>query len=317
MALRTCVLLGVAGTLALTLVTACGGGSPSSGSVAGGPVVHALVPRTDDTTGAFKPAPTDPASSSSSGLPADVPSGTSSGGALTAQAFPGVPSVGALFFDGGAVATLHYCTASVVHSAGGDLIVTAAHCVYGSMFGGYQNHILFVPGYHDGIAPYGTWFATSAVVDKRWVASSDPDVDVAFLTVREVGASSAASAGIGGSTSSTSSAGDGPTLESLTGADRFHSDPSYTDTVDVIAYPFGAEQPVSCANHTTQRSATQLRFDCGGFPDGSSGAPFLTADGALAGVVGGYQQGGDTPETSYSSYFGADIDALYGAAAHV
>src|SRR5271166_5210013 len=38
------------------------------------------------------------------------------------------PRVGAIFFDGG---TLHSCTGSVVHSTGGDLVLTAAHCLSG------------------------------------------------------------------------------------------------------------------------------------------------------------------------------------------
>jgi len=47
-----------------------------------------------------------------------------------------VPAVGPLFFPSvaGLLPTLgapHSCTGSVVHSARGDLVITAAHCVYG------------------------------------------------------------------------------------------------------------------------------------------------------------------------------------------
>jgi hypothetical protein len=31
-------------------------------------------------------------------------------------------------------------------------------------------------------------------------------------------------------------------------------------------------------------------------------------------VIGGYQQGGDTPSGSYSSYFGSGIESLYSEA---
>jgi hypothetical protein len=44
--------------------------------------------------------------------------------------------------------------------------------------------MLFVPGYIDGDAPFGTWTVTGAVVDPRWAADGDPDLDVAFLTVQ-------------------------------------------------------------------------------------------------------------------------------------
>jgi V8-like Glu-specific endopeptidase len=272
----------------LTAAAGCGGGGSPSPRTAepSAPVVHTLAYRTDDAA-VFKAAP--------ALAPGAPPTGTSSGGVLTAQGFAGVPEVGALFIDAGDSIGIHYCTASVVSSAGGDMIVTAAHCVYGNGFGGFQNHLLFVPGFHDDSAPYGAWVATSAVVDRRWIDAADEDADVAFLTVRRVGSGSG-------------------TLESVTGGHKLRTDPEKTERVDVVAYPLGAEQPVSCSAPMTAYVATQLRFDCGGLPDGSSGAPFLAGDGAVVGVVGGYQQGGLTPEISYSSYFGADVARLYQAA---
>src|SRR5215469_8025411 len=41
----------------------------------------------------------------------------------------------------------HFCTASVVDSPTGNLIVTAAHCMQGQRLG----DIVFVPGYSDGM----------------------------------------------------------------------------------------------------------------------------------------------------------------------
>jgi hypothetical protein len=63
--------------------------------------------------------------------------------------------------------------------------------------------------------------------------------------------------------------------------------------------------------------AGQLEFDCGGYTDGTSGGPFLsevnqsTRQGTVIGVIGGYQQGGDTPQISYSPVLGANAAALY------
>jgi hypothetical protein len=34
----------------------------------------------------------------------------------------------------------------------------------------------------------------------------------------------------------------------------------------------------------------------------------------VVGVIGGYEQGGDTPQVSYSSAFGANVAELYKAA---
>ena len=63
--------------------------------------------------------------------------------------------------------------------------------------------------------------------------------------------------------------------------------------------------------------AGQLEFDCGGYTDGTSGGPFLTSvdpltgQGSVIGVIGGYEQGGDVPQISYSAMFGANVAALY------
>jgi hypothetical protein len=61
----------------------------------------------------------------------------------------------------------------------------------------------------------------------------------------------------------------------------------------------------------------QLEFDCDGYTDGTSGGPFLsdvdpaTGQGLVIGVIGGYQQGGDVPQVSYSAVLGANAAALY------
>jgi hypothetical protein len=61
----------------------------------------------------------------------------------------------------------------------------------------------------------------------------------------------------------------------------------------------------------------QLEFDCGGYPNGTSGGPFLsqvdpsTGQGQVIGVIGGYEQGGNTPEVSYSAVLGSNAAALY------
>ena len=61
----------------------------------------------------------------------------------------------------------------------------------------------------------------------------------------------------------------------------------------------------------------QLEFDCDGYSDGTSGGPFLsevdqaTGQGLVIGVIGGYQQGGDTPDVSYSPVLGTNAAALY------
>jgi len=36
-----------------------------------------------------------------------------------------------------------------------------------------------------------------------------------------------------------------------------------------------------------------------------------TRSGTIVGVIGGYQEGGDTPSVSYSAYLGSAIQQLY------
>jgi V8-like Glu-specific endopeptidase len=191
----------------------------------------------------------------------------------------------------------HFCSASVVHSPAGNLVITAGHCVYSD---GPKQNIAFAPGYHDGKTPYGTWNVTKVVVSDAWQSSNDQDQDVAFLQVAQSGA--------------------GASLESVTGADQIAFNRGFGMPVTVPAYPQGSDTPITCQAPAVKYSATQTEWDCRGYPDGTSGAPFLTdvdasgVKGTVVGVIGGYQQGGDTPDVSYSCYFGSAIQALYQAA---
>jgi V8-like Glu-specific endopeptidase len=225
-----------------------------------------------------------------------IPDGTTVNGKTKAVPFDGVSKVGAVYFSVGGVVSAHYCTGSVVHSASGDLIATAAHCVYNKLFGGWQNHIAFVPGYHDDVAPYGVWLATTAYLNQGWVVKQDPDYDIAFLKVRPAG-------------------GGTQTLESLTGADTFTTWPGYQNDVTVAAYPLTATRPVGCSGTTKKYSGTQIELDCGGLPNGASGSPFIASGNRLVGVLGGYEEGGNTPDTSYSIYFSNAIAEIYRATA--
>jgi V8-like Glu-specific endopeptidase len=209
----------------------------------------------------------------------------------TGQAFEGVAAVGALFTVSAGRPDKHFCTASVVHSARGDLAVTAAHCVTPD-----PGQIVFVPGYANGKEPYGVWPVSAIYTNQAWQSSQDPDDDVAFL--RLSGAS-------------------GVPIENVTGAERLGTGWPRPALVQVIGYPDDADQPVSCANWTKSLGPTQLEFDCDGYTDGTSGGPFLAGAsarngrGTIVGVLGGYEQGGDTSAVSYAMAFGATTATLY------
>ena len=209
----------------------------------------------------------------------------------TAQAFGGAPAVGALFPMSAGELGDHFCTASVVHSAHGDLAVAAAHCVTG-----IDGQIVFVPGYANGKEPYGVWSVTAIYTDQAWQSAQDPDDDVAFLRLSDA---------------------HGVPIEDVTGAERLSTTAKEPALVQVIGYPDDTDQPVSCTNWSKVFSPTQLEFDCAGYTVGTSGGPFLTnvsavsGQGTVIGVIGGYEQGGDTPEVSYAATFGTAVAALY------
>ncbi len=204
------------------------------------------------------------------------------------------PRVGALFDH--SPSGNHFCTASVVDSPGHDLLITAAHCINGGKGGGYNQDVVFIPGYHDGAAPSGVWTPSKLIVDPRWAASSDPDFDVGFVVLQPSG---------------------GKNIEDVLGANQIEFNAGFANLVRVTGYPSSTDAPVTCRNQTSEQSASQLRFACGGFFGGTSGSPWVTdfdprtRTGHIVGVIGGYQSGGDTDSISYSVYLNGGIRGLY------
>jgi V8-like Glu-specific endopeptidase len=209
------------------------------------------------------------------------------------QAFAGTPAVGALFTTSAGKLGQHFCTASVVHSPGGDLAITAAHCMSST-----SGTVAFVPGYENGATPYGVWTVTKVYVDQAWSSGSNPADDFAFLRVSEPGSS--------------------VPVEDVTGAEQLATGlPAARQMVEALGYPNSSSQPVTCRNWLREPMTDQLEFDCGAYTEGTSGGPFLsevnqaTGQGLVIGVIGGYEEGGFSPEVSYSAVLGANAAALY------
>ncbi len=214
-------------------------------------------------------------------------------GTPTAHHFGGSPPVGALFPPG---LSVHVCTASVVDSRSGDLLLTAAHCIVGTGKG-----YVFAPGYHDGIEPYGTWTVTAAYGAPAWISRQAPAADYAFLVVaphlRD---------------------GHPEPIEDATGAYRIGAAPRPGTRVTVPAYVIGShDDPITCTAPTYDHSDTPA-FNCNLYADGTSGAPWLERAGhgwEVVGVIGGLHQGGCYPWTSYTAPFGAATQRLAARAA--
>ncbi|MBV2153174.1 serine protease [Kitasatospora sp. SUK 42] len=100
-------------------------------------------------------------------------------------------TVGRLFFtDHGEDES---CTATVVNSANRSTVVTAGHCVNSPDLLGENDELLsnemFVPGYRDGLAPYGRFVARAGVADATWLLNDEQNAlkydayDQAFLVL--------------------------------------------------------------------------------------------------------------------------------------
>jgi V8-like Glu-specific endopeptidase len=208
--------------------------------------------------------------------------------------YPPNSTVGALFSLGeSGQLGIHFCTASVVDSPAGDLVVTAAHCMKGRT----PDEIAFVPDYSRGQEPFGVWTVSRIIVDASWTTSADPDDDFAFLIVHQKDAHGS--------------------VQQLTGGETVGIDVAAGRTVMVAGYPDGQDAPISCQGTALEYSSTQYQFDCDGFTDGTSGSPLLADVGPLGGsetvigVIGGYEQGGYTPSVSYAAKFSANLSDLY------
>ncbi|MFG2987888.1 serine protease [Streptomyces sp. NPDC048257] len=246
-------------------------------------------------------------------LPAPAPAAVPRLPALTAgigQNFDGVPVAGRMFLVKGGGA--YFCTASVVSSPGRNLVLSAAHCLLGSD----TQQVAFVPKYTKAKPqPYGMFpvLRDAGGHSKIWIdpryrsqgADRAAALDVAFAQVGPDARGFPVEAVVGGN-------------RLVTGAGYAHA------RVTLIGYPSSAARPRLCVNRTTKFTSADaripgsfLRIDCTGYPGGTSGGPFLTrydartGTGDVVGVIGGWKTGGDKTDTSYSSYFGADIRKLY------
>ncbi|MCQ4079065.1 trypsin-like peptidase domain-containing protein [Streptomyces sp. RB6PN25] len=170
-------------------------------------------------------------------------------------------------------------------SPGKDLIVTAAHCLE-------STSDVFVPGYHDGVAPYGVWHLERVIVPAQWSQDSDQDYDVAFAVVTPL---------------------NGRDIQSVTGGYALGIDQGTAAPVTITGYPETSEEPITCTNSISAFSSTQLEIACTGFTGGTSGSPWLVggSPGTIIGVIGGYEEGGDTPDISYSVVFGPSVQTFY------
>jgi len=83
--------------------------------------------------------------------------------------------IGKLFMNTGT------CSASVISSKNGGVIVTAGHCVYSRSTKKFITSATFIPAYRDGAAPYGQFPAVNVKTLQGWVTTGQRRYDVAVL----------------------------------------------------------------------------------------------------------------------------------------
>jgi hypothetical protein len=187
-----------------------------------------------------------------------------------------------------------FCTASIVNSPRGNLIITAAHCLGRRL----ASTLMFAPYYHDERAPFGEWHVTGQVFPPGWFPYGNVNQDFAFLTVR----------------------GD---VQARAGAESLGFSLPAPASVRVEAYSLAGRLTI-CDRRPGVIAAAgqqQLSFACPGYANASSGGPFLTdiskkGLGTIVGIIGGYQRGGSSPSMSYSSPFGTVLHQLYSSMTH-
>lgn len=213
------------------------------------------------------------------------------------------------------------CSASVVHSPSGMVVLTAAHCLFGvghpdAVDNGLFTDIVFVPAYHDHIDdsvrgmttvyPFGRWKVVDKSIDPHWTVSTQPqrDYDHAFLTVEPEPGTGAPM---------------DKTLESLTGGNGMSLGAMPSESVQAMGYPVDMEHPIY--TYSTYR---QWGFSAQ-FPDamrvvdkdltgGASGGPwsvFLAGYGDYGNIVAVTSAGDKTTGTAYGAKITAKTRDLY------
>ncbi|KNB51226.1 hypothetical protein AC230_17875 [Streptomyces caatingaensis] len=177
----------------------------------------------------------------------------------------------------------HKCSASVVQSAGKNLILTAGHCKT-------TDKTAFVPKYDSsrtrltpqpyGVWPVADWFTYETYIhnDRR----AESDLDFAFARVKPV---------------------KGKNVQDVVGGNTLARTKSFYNNVTIVGYPAighnKSDMAVRCSTRTKPLPGyNQLAIDCAGMWGGVSGGPWFSSldgkkgTGEIIGNVGGWNGGG-------------------------
>jgi V8-like Glu-specific endopeptidase len=189
------------------------------------------------------------------------------------------------------------CSGNAVTSANKSTVLTAGHCV--KLEGAWHTNWVFVPGYHDGQAPYGRWSATKTLSTPQWTASEDINYDIGAAVVAPL---------------------DGKLLTDVVGGQGLAFNTGYNRAMYAFGFPAAApydgEKFVYCSGNTNRDFL--LSNDHGmtcNQTGGASGGPWFTQFDEATGT--GLQSSVNSfkynflPNRMYGPYFGTDAQNLY------
>jgi hypothetical protein len=196
----------------------------------------------------------------------------------------------------------YVCSGSAVDAPDRSTVLTAGHCVVDPETGTAATNWIFVPGYRDGVAPYGIFAGTHLAPTDGWRTSQDFDVDVAFADVARNAA--------------------GQRLEDAVGAQPLGFGAARGQAVSAFGYPAAApwtgERLVHCAGVVRPDPTASPSGDQGlacTMTGGSSGGPWFaafdrrTGRGTVTSLTSFSYS--DAPGVLYGPYLGDVARALY------
>jgi V8-like Glu-specific endopeptidase len=216
----------------------------------------------------------------------------------------GVSQNGAVFIVG-RYGTLGRCSGTSVSAPNFSVVFTAGHCVHeGRHWQGRE--WVFVPGYHHGERPFGTFVAKWLGSTPQWLASENSNFDVGAAVV--------------------SRNEKGQRLGDAVGADRIAWNLSPNQVFDVYGYPVAPPFDGATLQHCAQTpfeghaffsfltpGPLDLAVQCEISP-GASGGGWVIDGNTLNGITtDGYSE----DNTDYGPYFGDEVAKLYARAAKI
>jgi V8-like Glu-specific endopeptidase len=207
---------------------------------------------------------------------------------------------GVIFISEGAGIGFGRCSGTSVVSPSKSVVITAGHCVYDE--GIWSDHKwVFVPGYHHGERPFGTFTAHWLGTTPAWHGHENENFDVGAAVVGRNEK--------------------GQTLAAAVGADKVATGLSPHQIFDVYGYP--VEKPfnggtlqvcheVGFEGHDFgslfEPGPLNLAISCDDSAGGSGGAWLIDGNTVNSVTTYGYPE---DPFSLFGPYFGSDVAKLY------